>query len=85
MWRLLAAVMVMLLASLPVAAENAMRSPDFAATKIQLLPAPDRQPISFDVRLATTPAEQAYGLMSVSYTHLRAPRDVEESRMPSSA
>ena len=63
MWRLLAAVVVMLLASLPVAAENAMRSPDYAATKIQLLPAPDRQPISFDVRLATTPAQQAYGLM----------------------
>ena len=63
LWRLLAAVMVMLLASLPVAAENAMRSPDYAATKIQLLPAPDRQPISFDVRLATTPAQHAYGLM----------------------
>ena len=63
LWRLLAAVMVMLLASLPVAAENAMRSPDYAATKIQLLPAPDRQPISFDVRLAATPSQQAYGLM----------------------
>ena len=61
--RLLPAAMVMLLASLPVAAENAMRSPDYAATKIQLLPAPDRQPISFDVRLATTPAQHAYGLM----------------------
>jgi len=62
MWRLLAAV-VMLLATLPVAAENAMRSPDYAVTKIQLLPAPDHQPISFDVRLATTPTQQAYGLM----------------------
>ena len=50
-------------ASLPVTAENAMRSPDYAASKIQLLPAPDLQPITFDVRLATTPAEQAYGLM----------------------
>ena len=63
MWRLLAAVMVMLLASLPVAAENASRSPDYAATKIQLLPAPDRHSITFDVRLATTPAQQAHGLM----------------------
>ncbi|MGB2098769.1 MAG: DUF192 domain-containing protein, partial [Candidatus Puniceispirillaceae bacterium] len=63
MWRLLASVVVMLLVSLPVAAENAMRLPDYAATKIQLLPAPDRQPISFDVRLATTPAQHAYGLM----------------------
>ena len=62
-WRLLAAVVMVVATSLPVAAENAMRSPDFAATRIQLLPAPDRQPISFDVRLATTPAEQAYGLM----------------------
>ena len=62
-WRLLAALVLMLLASLPVAADNAMRSPDYAATTIQLLPAPDRQPISFDVRLATTPAQQAYGLM----------------------
>ena len=60
---LLAAVVMMLFASLPVAAQNAMRSPDFAATKIELLPTPDRQPISFDVRLATTPAQQAYGLM----------------------
>ena len=60
---LLAAVVVVMFASLPVAAQNAMRSPDFAATKIQLLPTPDRQPISFDVRLATTPAQQAYGLM----------------------
>ena len=63
MWRLLAALVSMLLASLPVAAENAMRSPDYAATTIQLLPASDHQPISFDVRLATTPAQQAYGLM----------------------
>ena len=63
MWRLLAAVLIMLLASTPVAAENAMRSPDYAATKIQLLPVPDRQPITFDVRLAKTPAQQAYGLM----------------------
>ena len=62
-WRLLAAVVMMLGASLPVAAENAMRSPDYAATKMQLLPAPDRQPITFDVRLAKTPAQQAYGLM----------------------
>ena len=62
-WRLLVAVVVMLVTSLPVAADNAMRSPDYAATKIQLLPAPDRQPISFDVRLATTPAQHAYGLM----------------------
>ena len=62
-WRLLAAAAMMLLASLPVVAENAMRSPDYAETKIQLLPAPDRQPITFDVRLATTPAQQAYGLM----------------------
>ena len=63
-WQLLvAAVVVMLGTSLPVAAENAMRSPDYATTKIQLLPAPDRQPITFDVRLATTPAQQAYGLM----------------------
>jgi uncharacterized membrane protein (UPF0127 family) len=60
---LLAAVVMMLFASLPVVAQNAMRSPDFAATKIQLLPTPGRQPISFDVRLATTPAQQAYGLM----------------------
>ena len=63
MWRLLAAAVMLLLISLPVAAENAMRSPDFVATKIQLSPGPDRQPISFDVRLATTPAEHAYGLM----------------------
>ena len=62
-WRLLVAVVMMLGASLPVAAENAMRSPDYAATKIQLLPAPDRQPIPFDVRLAKTPAQQVYGLM----------------------
>jgi len=62
-WRLLAAMVVMLGTSLPVAAENAMRSPDYAAIKIQLLPAPDRQPITFDVTLATTPAQQAYGLM----------------------
>ena len=62
-WRLLVAVVVMLVTSLPVAADNSMRSPDYAATKIQLLPAPDRQPISFDVRLATTPAQHAYGLM----------------------
>jgi len=61
MFRLLA--VVVMLASLPVAAETAMRSPDYAVTKIHLLPALDRQPISFDVRLATTPAEQAYGLM----------------------
>ena len=63
MWRLLAAVVMMLLASLPVAAANAIRTPDYAATTIKLLPAPDRQPINFDVRLAKTPAEQAYGLM----------------------
>ena len=63
MWRLLAALVLMLLASLSVAADNAMRSPDYEITKIQLLPAPDRQPISFDVRLATTPTQQAYGLM----------------------
>ena len=63
LWRLLAAVMVMLLTSLPIAAKNAMRSPDYAATEIHLLPAPDRQPINFDVRLATTPAQHAYGLM----------------------
>ena len=62
-WRLLAAVAMMLLASLPVAAENTSRSPDYAATKIQLLPAPDRHSITFDVRLATTPAQQAHGLM----------------------
>ena len=62
-WRLLAAVAMMLLASLPVAAENASRSPDYAATKIQLLPGPDRQPITFDVRLAATPSQHAYGLM----------------------
>ena len=62
-WRLLAVVVVMLGTSLPVAAENAIRSPDYAATKIQLLPAPGRQPIIFDVRLATTPAQQAHGLM----------------------
>jgi uncharacterized membrane protein (UPF0127 family) len=62
-WRLLVAVVVMLVTSLPVSAENAMRSPDYATTKIQLLPAPDLQPITFDVRLATTPAQQAYGLM----------------------
>ena len=61
-WLLLAAA-VMLGTSLPVAAENVMRLPDYAATKIQLLPTPDRQPITFDVRLATTPAQQAYGLM----------------------
>ena len=62
LWRLLAAVAV-LLASLPVAADNTMRSLDYAATTIQLLPAPDRQPITFDVRLATTSAQHAYGLM----------------------
>ena len=62
-WGLLAAVAMMLLASLPVAAENASRSPDYAATKIQLLPAPDRHSITFDVRLAITPAQQAHGLM----------------------
>jgi uncharacterized membrane protein (UPF0127 family) len=62
LWRLLA-VVVMLGTSLPVAAEKAMRSPDYAATKIQLLPAPNRQPITFDVELATTSAQQAYGLM----------------------
>ena len=62
-WRLLAAVAIMLLASLPVAAENASRSPDYAVTKIQLLPAPDRHSVTFDVRLATTPAQQAHGLM----------------------
>ena len=62
-WRLLAAVAMMLLASLPVSAENASRSPNYAATKIQLLPAPDRHSITFDVRLATTPAQQAHGLM----------------------
>ena len=62
-WRLLAAVAMMLLVSLPVAAENATRSPVYAATKIQLLPAPDRQPITFDVRLATTSVQQAHGLM----------------------
>ena len=49
--------------SLPVAAENAMRSPDYATSKIQLLPAPGLQPVTFDVRLATTKAQQAYGLM----------------------
>jgi len=63
MWRMLATVMMMFLATLPVAAENARRSPDYETTKIQLLPAPDRQPISFDVRLATNPIQQAYGLM----------------------
>ena len=62
-WRLLAAAAMMLLASLPVVAENATRSPDYATTKIRLLPGPDRQPITFDVRLATTPAQQAHGLM----------------------
>ena len=62
-WQLLAAVVLMLGTSLPVAAENTMPSPDYAVTKIQLLPVPDRQPITFDVRLATTPAQQAYGLM----------------------
>ena len=62
-WRLLAALLMMLVASIPVAAENIMRSPDYAATKIQLSPAPDHQPITFDVKLATTPAQQAYGLM----------------------
>ena len=60
---LLAAVAMMLLASCPVVAEKAARSPDYAATKARLLPAPDRQPITFDVRLATTPAQQAHGLM----------------------
>ncbi len=62
-WRLLAALVTVLVASMPVAAENIMRSPDYAATKIQLLPAPDRRPITFDVKLATTPAQQAHGLM----------------------
>ena len=62
-WRLLPAVVLLLGTSFPVAAENAMRSPDYATTEIQLLPAPDLQPITFDVRLATTPAQQAYGLM----------------------
>ena len=62
-WRLLAALVMILGTSQPVAAENIMRSPDYAATKIQLLPAPDRQPITFVVKLATTPAQQAYGLM----------------------
>ena len=63
MRRLLAVAAMIFLVSLPVAAENAMRSPDYAATEIQLLPAPNRQPITFVVRLATTPAQQAYGLM----------------------
>jgi len=63
LWRLAAAVLLLLLTSLPGTADNAMRSQDYVATKIQLLPAPGRQPISFDVRLATTPAEHAYGLM----------------------
>ena len=62
-WQLLASVAMMFLASLPVAAENATRSPNYAATKIQLLPAPDRQPITFDVKLAATPTQQAHGLM----------------------
>ena len=62
-WRLLAALVMILGTSQPVAAENIMRSPEYAATKIQLLPAPDRQPITFVVKLATTPAQQAYGLM----------------------
>ncbi|MDB4147575.1 DUF192 domain-containing protein [Alphaproteobacteria bacterium] len=62
-WRLLAAVVMVVATSWPVAAENIMRSPDYAATQIQLLPAPNRQPIIFDVRLAKTPAQQAYGLM----------------------
>ena len=63
LWRLLAALVMILLASLPVAAQDAKLSPDFAATKIQLLPAPGREPITFDVRLATTPAQHAHGLM----------------------
>ena len=50
-------------ASMPVTAENATPSLDYATTKIQLLPAPGRQPINFDVWLATTPPEHAYGLM----------------------
>ena len=62
-WKLLAALMMMLVASMSAAAENIMRSPDYAATKIQLLPTPDRQPITFDVKLAKTQAQQAYGLM----------------------
>ena len=62
-WRLLAAVVMIFGTSQPVGAENIKRSPDYAATKIQLLPAPDRQPITFVVKLATTPAQQAYGLM----------------------
>ena len=60
---LLAAMVMMLVTSLPAAADNFMQSPDYATTKIQLLPAPDRQPITYDVRLAITPAQQAYGLM----------------------
>ena len=62
-WPLAALVTMMFLTSLPVSAENAVRSPNYAATKIQLLPAPNRQPIIFNVRLATTPAQHAYGLM----------------------
>ena len=62
-WKLLAALVMMLVASMSAAAENIMRSPDYAATRIQLLPTPDRQPITFDVKLAKTQAQQAYGLM----------------------
>ena len=62
-WRLLAAVVMIFGTSQPVGAENIKRSPDYAATKIQLLPAPGHQPITFVVKLATTPAQQAYGLM----------------------
>ena len=36
-----------------------------------------------DIKLMSSHAIQSY--RPVSYTHLRAPRDVEESRMPSSA
>ena len=55
LWRLLAALVVVVFASLPVTAEDTTRSPDYMVTKIQLSPVPDRQPITFDVRLATTP------------------------------
>mgnify|MGYP000775736064 CR=1 FL=1 len=37
------------------------------------------------IMLSTLSTMIAVVLASVSYTHLRAPRDVEESRMPSSA
>ena len=40
-------------------------------------------PINTNVEVETKPG--ATGILAVSYTHLRAPRDKRQSRMPSSA